>query len=271
MSLDLRKDHAPPPHFEVECSRAQLAVQPESLMGAHVDFGTNALPLMLTPLQPPFSLRAALFCGMMSDHSESSHIDTSDGGQHAFAFHSNTRNYIRRRDVPPTPPANSSHINYSTEWKCDQGIIWPKIVNYALQCSKGHNLACLTSTPSQVRGLCRVCGLKPTLYHLSNSQPIYDCRSCDYMVCDTCVKAVAPHSHQPPPPPPPSFLHRGVRLDVLREFKQNWGRIYGRWTTEQVLTHFLLCAACILKCNIRFVNSLSNPSLRDRGEVFVMN
>ena len=220
MSLDGLNEHA----FKARQELSSIA---------NVDTSSNALPLLMSPLQPPFSLKAALFCGLMSNHTESSHVDTSESGRHAFAFHSRTRNYIRRRDAPPPTPANSSQINYSTEWKCDQGIIWPKIVDYALQCSKGHNLARLPCTGSHEQRLCRLCAVEPS----HTSQQNYYCCYCDYIVCQACADDVAPHSRQPPPPPPPSLLHRGVRLDVLRQFKRNWGHLYGRWTTEQVINH----------------------------------
>ena len=156
-----------------------------------------------------------------------------------FAFHSNTRNYIKRRDAPAAAPANSSPINFSTEWKCEQGVIWPKIVNYAVQCCKGHNLSCYQPPPSSTTPvppkLCRLCSAE-LLLHPPPDAPhtTSHCLYCDYMTCRACVDAVAPHSQQPPPPPPPSLLHRGVHLNVLRQFKKNWACTYSRWTTEQV-------------------------------------
>lgn len=209
--------------------------------------GTNALPLLLSPLNPPVSLKHALFCGLMVDYSRSSHIDASGGSDSMFAYHSNTRNYIRRRDAPPPLPPQSNRIDYKTEWECEQGIIWPKIVNYAVQCSKGHNLASSSASVSFTASqtptrpfLCRVCGQDPSMSHsygghacISPPAPAA-CRYCDYVVCQACVDIVATHAHQPPPPPPPFLLHRGVRLQVLKQFKKNWGQVYGRWTTEQV-------------------------------------
>jgi hypothetical protein len=45
-------------------------------------------------------------------------------GQDTFAFHSNTRNYIKRRDPPAAAQADSVQINFSTEWKkCEYGIV----------------------------------------------------------------------------------------------------------------------------------------------------
>ncbi len=204
----------------------------------------NALPLLLSPLNPPVSLKRALFCGLMTDHSHSSHIDASDGGDSMFAFHCNTRHYIRRGDAPPPPPPHVKRIDYKSEWECEQGIIWPKNVNYACQCSKGHDLTSSSTSVSFSAAItpsrplpCRVCGQHPSLPQafMAPAPPV-TCRYCDYVVCQACVNAVTPHAHQPPPPPPPFLLHRGVRLEVIKQFKQNWGHVYGRWTTEQVNT-----------------------------------
>jgi hypothetical protein len=216
----------------------------------------NTLPLLLPPLNPPVALKHALFCGLTANLENSSHMDESesDGGERMFAYHSNTRNYIKRVDAPPPPAAHSKHIDYKTEWECEHGIIWPKIVNYALQCSKGHHLvrsSCPVSTSASyfptIPVLCRLCGLDPSLLQPASSlRPVSTCPYCDYVVCETCTAAVAPHAQIPPQPPPSSLLHRGVRLDVVRQFKQNWGHIYGRWTTEQASSFapspILLCS-----------------------------
>lgn len=155
-----------------------------------------------------------------------------------FAFHSNTRNYIKRRDTPAAAPADSSPINFSTEWKCEQGVIWPKIVDYALQCCKGHHLSCYQPPPSSTTPvqskLCRLCSAQLLLHPPPDPHTTWHCLYCDYMICTSCVDAVAPHSQRPPPPPPPSLLHRGVHLNVLRQFKRDWACTYSRWTTEQV-------------------------------------
>lgn len=205
-----------------------------------ISTGTNTLPLLLSPLLPPVTLKHALFCGLTTSLAHSSHMDESDsdGGERMFAYHSNTRNYIKRIDAPSAPAADSKHIDYKTEWECEQGIIWPKIVNYALQCSKGHNLTPLPWPISSVHPiLCRLCGQDPSIGFpktaASSLKSASACPYCDYVVCHACISAVAPHVQEPPQPPPPSLLHRGVRLDVVRQFKQNWGHVYGRWTTEQ--------------------------------------
>jgi hypothetical protein len=198
----------------------------------------NALPLLLPPLHPPLTLKNALFCCLRNNSSEAS-LGTHGGSQDMFAFHSNTRNYIKRRDTPAAAPAHSSPINFSTEWKCEHGVIWPKIVNYALQCCKGHNLSSYQPPPSSTTPvpskLCRLCSAQ-LLLHPPPVAPhtTSHCLYCDYMICTACVDAVAPHSQRPPPPPPPSLLHRGVHLNVLRQFKRDWACTYSRWTTEQV-------------------------------------
>ena len=242
---DLKSDASSTQAGRASSSDAHVAVHVEERFSppSAIFEGINTLPLLLSPLHPPVSLKHALFCGLTANLAHSSHMDESDsdGGERMYTYHSNTRNYIRRIDAPPPPAADSKHIDYKTEWECEQGIIWPKIVNYAIQCSKGHTLAPLSCSVSSsaskfpaVPFLCRLCGQDPPLpQSASPLNSASTCPYCHYVVCRTCINAVAPHDLKPPQPPPPSLLHRGVRLDVVRQFKDNWGHIYGRWTTEQ--------------------------------------
>jgi hypothetical protein len=196
---------------------------------------SNALPLILAPLNPPTSLASFIFCCQTAPLTQSSHMLSTDGDAHMFAYLAYVRQFLRRRDAPAPPPHGVSPVNFATEWTCELGVTWPKIVNYATQCSKGHTLVPIT--PSVQSAPCRICGVNAfnsSALSTSVLSPSLHCKHCSYFVCQSCISTLTPHVQHPPTPPPPSTLHRGVRLDVLRQFKSCWADVYLRWTTEQV-------------------------------------
>ena len=197
---------------------------------------SSAIPLILAPLHPPTSLASFIFCCQTAPLTQSSHMLPTDGDAHMFAYLGHVRKFLRRRDAPAPPPPLAPLVNFATEWTCELGVTWPKIVNYASQCSKGHTLAPSTLPVQPV--LCRICGLdafnSPAVSTLALSPPLH-CKHCSYFVCQSCIGILTPHAQHPPSHPLPSSIHRGVRLDVLRQFKSCWASVYLRWTTEQVL------------------------------------
>ena len=86
--------------------------------------------------------------------------------------------------------------NFGTEWVDEDGCVWPKDVNFSLQCAKGHALAPLD-------GCCRVGGGPRLMCRLCHSLCRRDCDEAaswltcsvhagccgDYAVCSSCVRA----------------------------------------------------------------------------------
>ena len=131
-----------------------------------------------------------------------------------------------------TSPAASTPaplaVDFATEWLDEEGIICPKMVDYATQCPKGHALVALADSgcsPAQQPLICRVChtsagtGRDEALQWVGCS--VANCCA-GYAVCDACITqlqqapAAADDSH--------GFVSLVRAASQLRAFLTRWCR-----------------------------------------------
>jgi hypothetical protein len=126
------------------------------------------------------------------------------------------------------PPISPLCISSATHWCCDQGVMWPKIVDFGSQCPKGHSLSVCCTLP-----LCHVCA--------GDADVCMTCKEgCLYGVCSSCLPALRETNTT-------IALSNDARVDVneldsllgvspafLKSFKSKWSHVTRGWTTGQV-------------------------------------
>ena len=134
-----------------------------------------------------------------------------------------------------TSPAASTPaplaVDFATEWLDEEGIICPKMVDYATQCAKGHPLVALADSscngclPAQQPLTCRVCHTNAATQGPDTSQwlacSVANCCA-GYTVCGGCIRqlqqapAAADDSH--------GFVSLVRAASQLRAFLTRWCR-----------------------------------------------
>jgi hypothetical protein len=85
-------------------------------------------------------------------------------------------------------------VDFATEWLDEEGIICPKMVDYAAQCPKGHALVALADSgcsPAQHPLICRVCHTSAVSEDEAREEWVACsvARCCaGYTVCGCCIR-----------------------------------------------------------------------------------
>ena len=164
-----------------------------------------------------------------------------------------------------TSPAASTPaplaVDFATEWLDEEGIICPKMVDYATQCPKGHALVALADSgcsPAQQPLICRVCHTSAV-----SEDEAWEWVACSvprccagYTVCGGCIRqlqqapAAAADGHGfvslvRAAAQLRAFVTRrdaemqGVAVLFLAWLKSTFGAVLGRLTVEQVCQMFI--------------------------------
>jgi hypothetical protein len=156
-------------------------------------------------------------------------------------------------DASSEVSAQHAMVDYATQWVCDRGHVWRKIIDYITECPKGHLMSASLHKSFQ----CRVCGHcesicdsgvhgvdASTSKQAASIQEVdapgevssctsMACEDCAYSVCLKCIDTLR-KSHSAPPFSHSDFPSLGVSAAFLKSFKMIWKTVIGRQTTEQI-------------------------------------